>query len=325
MLVSRRLFAVFLTMTLLQVRKCLQGGLNLGGHLHRTHNKAHDTTHSSDGMSHFRDMMNSLAVTLHLPYDHIDDRLITTRTSSLRFMPRIIHQSWRTKRLEPFQQDWQNSWLDHHPEWTYMFWTDADNRKLIAQDFPWFLDVYDNFPLNIQRADCARYFYMLRFGGVYVDLDFESLKALDPLVQNVQVALGYMSTDTTSEIAIPNAFLASIPGHMFWWYVVKRVLTAFAAGQVNKNDAHRITGPVMLREAVAQYRASCQNNELVIFASETLYGIDFNWRDDPKKQQLFNVCHAASKEFNSTLCKSFFPNSYAITYWSGDITWMKPK
>ena len=203
-----------------------------------------------------------------------------------------------------------------------MFWTDKDNRKLVAQHFPWFLDVYDAFPLNIQRADCARYFYMIRYGGCYFDLDFESIKSLDPLFADIKVALAFMSADTASEISIPNAFLASVPGHQFWWYVIKQVLTSFTAGIVRKDDAHRISGPIMLKEAVAQYQLTAATQELTIFPADKIYGVDFNWRDDPKMIDKFRVCHAASKQFNSTRCKAHFAHLYAITYWSGDITWM---
>ncbi|DBB13154.1 TPA: hypothetical protein ACH3X3_004908 [Trebouxia sp. C0006] len=237
-------------------------------------------------------------------------------------VPRIIHQSWRTKKLEAFQIAWQKTWLDNHPNWTYMFWTDKDNRKLIAEHFPWFLEVYDQFPRNIQRADCARYFYMLRYGGCYFDLDFESLKNLDPLMHNLQAAVSYMTADTASEISIPNAFLASVPGHTFWYYVIQRITMAFVGGEVDKGDVHRITGPIMLKRAVESYQLTSARKNLEVFRPETVIGVDFNWRDDPKMRQVFLVCHAASSTFNTTRCKEFFPDSYALTYWSGDITWM---
>lgn len=241
------------------------------------------------------------------------------RKADVHRIPRILHQSWRTARLENFQKEWQKTWLANHPDWTYMFWTDPDNRRLVAEHFPWFLDVYDALPSNIQRADCARYFYMLLFGGCYFDLDFESLQNLDPLIEDVPVALAYMTNDKDSELSIPNAFLASVPGHVFWWYVVKNMLTAIASDKVDKADAHRTTGPIMLKSAVAQYQLLF--NDLIIFPPETIYAVDFNWRMDPKMKEIFSCCHAASSTFDSTHCKSFFPKAFAITYWSGDLTW----
>ena len=237
-------------------------------------------------------------------------------------LPKILHQSWRSTKLESYQREWQQSWLKHHPDWTYMFWTDKDNRKLVSEHFPWFLDVYDGFPRNIQRADCARYFYMLRYGGCYFDLDFESLRNIEPLLQHVHVALAYMTNDTASDISLPNAFLASAPGHQFWWYVIKRILMAVASSDIDDGDAHRVTGPVMLKAAVAQFQQSSTGQDLTIFPAVALYGVDFNWRGDPAMSHIFAYCHAASESFNATKCKTFFPESFAITYWSGDLTWM---
>ena len=202
-----------------------------------------------------------------------------------------------------------------------MFWTDGDNRNLIAHHFPWFLSVYDGLPQQIQKADCARYFYMLKHGGCYFDLDFESLKPLDPLLQNVKVALAYMTQDVESDLGIPNAFLASVPGHSFWFYTVKHLLRNYEAGKVSQGDAHRVTGPVMLREAVRDFQATSLAQDLTIFPSDLIYGVDYYWRDKPEMRHVFSVCHAPSPTFNATKCKSFFPESYAVTYWSGDITW----
>lgn len=37
--------------------------------------------------------------------------------------------------------------------------------------YPWFLSTWDNYPYNIQRADAIRYFVLLHYGGIYIDLD----------------------------------------------------------------------------------------------------------------------------------------------------------
>lgn len=202
-----------------------------------------------------------------------------------------------------------------------MFWTDKENRRLIADHFPWFLDVYDSFPRNIQRADCARYFYMLRFGGCYFDLDFESLRNLEPLLLDIQVALAYMTNSTASELAVPNAFVASIPGHPFWWYVVKHVLMAVASDQIGNDDAFRTTGPIMLKNAIDQYHKLSPLQDLTIFLPDKIYAVDFYWREDPNMWSTFACCYAASQDFNTTHCKLLFPDSYSVTYWSGALTW----
>lgn len=50
-------------------------------------------------------------------------------------------------------------------------WTDAKSRELIATEYPWFLNTFDNYSQPIQRADAIRYFVLNHFGGIYIDLD----------------------------------------------------------------------------------------------------------------------------------------------------------
>ena len=50
--------------------------------------------------------------------------------------------------------------------------------------------------------------------GVYADLDFQCLRPLDEILREKMVALGRMQDDVDQwEHALPNAFLASVPGH----------------------------------------------------------------------------------------------------------------
>ena len=55
-------------------------------------------------------------------------------------------------------------------------WTDAKSRELIATEYPWFLNTFDNYSQPIQRADAIRYFVLNHFGGIYIDLDDVSVQ-----------------------------------------------------------------------------------------------------------------------------------------------------
>jgi mannosyltransferase OCH1-like enzyme len=50
-------------------------------------------------------------------------------------------------------------------------WTDDKARDFISEEYPWFLDTWDTFPFNIQRADAIRYFVLHHYGGIYLDMD----------------------------------------------------------------------------------------------------------------------------------------------------------
>jgi mannosyltransferase OCH1-like enzyme len=47
-------------------------------------------------------------------------------------VPKIIHQSYKSRALPPDFGSYHSSWLQHHPGWLYAFWTDEDNRAMVG-------------------------------------------------------------------------------------------------------------------------------------------------------------------------------------------------
>ena len=59
-----------------------------------------------------------------------------------------------------------------------------------------------------------------------------------------------MQTNTYASHAIPNAFMASSPGHPFWLDgPVARARKSFEEGKLATTDPEHLTGPVVLRES----------------------------------------------------------------------------
>ncbi len=92
------------------------------------------------------------------------------------------------------------------------------NLDLVTREFPWLLDVYQTYNREIFRADLSRALYMYHYGGIYADLDMEPLRSFDELIQGEKLLVGNMvtNTDWTYWHSIPNAIMASAPGHPFW-------------------------------------------------------------------------------------------------------------
>lgn len=97
-------------------------------------------------------------------------------------IPRILHQTWKSRTIGATKVKYVRSWIDLNPDWHYKLWTDKDNRLLVASRFPQYLDLYDSYPQDIMRADIIRYLILYEFGGVYADTDFEALRPLDDLL-----------------------------------------------------------------------------------------------------------------------------------------------
>lgn len=135
-------------------------------------------------------------------------------------IPKIIHQTWKTADVPERFSAFQCSWRQHLPDWEYRLWTDADNERLIARSYPEYFDFYRQLPYPILRVEFVKLAYLDQFGGLYVDLDFESLKPITPLLADAQIVLGREAGGlggwTRGRDYILNALMASMPGHSFW-------------------------------------------------------------------------------------------------------------
>ena len=219
-------------------------------------------------------------------------------------IPHIIHQTWKTRDLPSMWIRLQKTWIENHPDWEYRFTTDAENRQFFAESYPWFLPIYDAYPLDICRAEAFRYFVVYHYGGVYVDLDFESYRPLNDLLEGQELVFApeppVHATRTPGlgrgfDRVLCNAFLASAVKHPFWEHL-QRLLVE------HQNDSNFLdaTGIYLFTRVCNSYPDA---SSLTILESELLYPINYDQArvySDPEQ-----------------LRERFAPHSYAIHYWSG--------
>jgi hypothetical protein len=137
-------------------------------------------------------------------------------------IPRIIHQTWKSTELPlPFQA-FQRRWRELHPGFEYRLWTDRENDAFVQREYPEYYRLYRSFSREIYRADLVRCLYLLRFGGVYVDLDVEPLRSLEGFLAGAgDCVLGaepesHALKRRGKPLMACNAIMASAPGHPFW-------------------------------------------------------------------------------------------------------------
>ena len=229
-----------------------------------------------------------------------------------------IHQSWKSSTLPEIYSLLASSWSKTHPHWNYILWTDKDNRNLVKDHYPWFLETYDLFHLEIFRIDSVRYLYMHRYGGVYSDLDAESLKPLDEFfnTDSFKIIFGYMGKDRYFRHGIPNAFLgATKPGHPFWLFIIRQIMIEYLD---YRNSlifriplfAEYLTGPVQLYESLYRLKDYSQKiySDVLLLDSSVIF--PYNW------WIRIDVCAANRPLFDREKCLGLFPNAYVINYWS---------
>tara|TARA_R110001599_G_scaffold133843_1_gene311477 strand:- start:344 stop:2539 length:2196 start_codon:yes stop_codon:yes gene_type:complete len=223
---------------------------------------------------------------------------------------KIIHQSWKDRNIPNhiYKKDWVESWKNKNPDWQYVLWTDENNRDLVKNHYPEYLEIYDSYENPIDRADVARFFYMHRYGGVYVDLDFKCLKPLDDLFAGETMVLGKQKMKERDHIinknAIPNAFKYSSPGEGFWIDCVDLLPEYKYFKNGDPTPPEIATGPIFLFECLERLKPK----NMKILDPEVFYPISWDTNGS-----------AANNSINKKWLKdpeTCFPEAYAVTYWT---------
>lgn len=140
-------------------------------------------------------------------------------------VPKVIHQTWKTKDVPAHWRASQESWKAHHKTWTYLLWTDSDIKAYIQTARPAAWSLFEKLEWPIQRVDLFRYFVLYDFGGLYVDLDIMARGPIDvPLGQSFGDIFLVHSANTPSHYT--NALMASTlrpSAKRFWSSMVAHV------------------------------------------------------------------------------------------------------
>lgn len=209
-------------------------------------------------------------------------------TQPRRGIPRIMHQIWTggEEELQHFHAElpvtdkrshfleWRRSCVRTHPGWKHVLWSSSDMRALVAAEVPFMLAQYDAMDTHIKRTDFARLLILWRFGGVYVDMDFECFRAIDndiPLEAPFVVAEHFTNSIHFGGIEYPNALMGSARGHPLVWSVLVEVMRRDRedpAGFVT-----RISGPVVFTNMVLEWRRNFGSGSLRVVPPPVFYPV----------------------------------------------------
>lgn len=148
--------------------------------------------------------------------------------------------------------------------------------------------------------------------------------------------VGRMGTDDDSVHSIPNAWMASTPGHPFWLLTTERIRDHLHDG----GTPEQITGPISLRDQVNEYFSKYhgdsslsldehhakspwaefyppQNIEtLVVLPFWAIY--PYSWQRDGDAYK--DHCLVGQSKFNASRCKQVIGvrawGTWSVTYWS---------
>jgi inositol phosphorylceramide mannosyltransferase catalytic subunit len=180
-------------------------------------------------------------------------------------IPKILHQTWKTKDLPVAFERFRQTWLRHHPDWEFVLYDDADCRRLVATHYPALLPRYDCYPTNVQRADLFRYLVVHLHGGVYADLDMECLQPLTPLLENRSCVLGVEATfgdhlrrvrNYRRRYQVGNCIFAAAARHPFFSLLIDRLPKVESHEPLSQTFVEDTTGPGLLTRVFQECRDS---------------------------------------------------------------------
>jgi mannosyltransferase OCH1-like enzyme len=213
-------------------------------------------------------------------------------------IPKILHRIRIGADTLPAEaEEYGRRWRELHPGWEHRLWTARDLPKMRNRA------LYDVSENTGHRSDLLRYEILHRFGGVYVDLDMEPLRPLDPVLAEAGPADAFAGRvyATMRELGpqwMETAILGAAPGLPFFDHLLDRI-TPWA---VHFSQAHTIvrTGPQFFQWHMTKWEAERGGEPVRLMPTNWFY--PYRWDERYRRG-------------------GPFPGAYAAHHWWG--TWLR--
>lgn len=212
-------------------------------------------------------------------------------------IPTIIHQIWLGSPLPENCKILQKTWLENHPHWLYLFWTDTVPQSfgddysipvIAPQSFEEFLNflhtlnpqngVYiidiSNLTFSTQhhfkerknygeKSDILRYEILFYCGGLYIDTDFECLRPIDVFHYACDFYIG--AVYDTERFLVHNSLIAARARHPIINACVCAIQLQTPTQDLHTGEAVMArTGPYQLTNHVWAHMSTCQDRTVVL-------------------------------------------------------------
>ena len=150
-----------------------------------------------------------------------------------------IHQIWVGPNPLPAKSvEFIRKIKELHPDYEYRLWTDID---LTPENFT-NIQYIKSTKIYAQKADIMRYEILNKHGGVYLDVDFQILKCLTPLLTH---ALVVCNEDQRVHKYMSIGFIYSVPG------ALKKCVDNIKTCNLGTPKVNVVTGPWYFRKNIS--------------------------------------------------------------------------
>ncbi len=190
-------------------------------------------------------------------------------------IPRVFHRIWLGSEPMPEAESaFGESWARHHPDWEHRLWGDDDLPELGVP-----AEIVARAENPVELSDVARFHILARYGGVYVDTDFECLRPLDPLVKGLDAFAAFQRAGEVN-----TALLGAIAGHPAFRRAAELVIETFGRAPLPA-----ASGPPFFTHVLWDFP------EVTLFPPELFY--PYLWTEPERRHE-------------------HFPDAYAVHHWA---------
>ena len=182
-----------------------------------------------------------------------------------------IIQTWKTTEVPQHYKNFVNKIKIMNPTWNYMFFDDDDIIHFMKSTTPEYYDTFLILTGKIQQIDFFRYVAIYYYGGLYLDLDIETVSGFDD-IDLTKCIFPIESKNPVDEILVSQsaplvgnyAFYAP-KGHSFIKNIIENIVnqripneTILTAQKNHTDDSRDVyvyyrTGPILVSQTYADF------------------------------------------------------------------------
>jgi len=212
-------------------------------------------------------------------------------------IPQNIHFIWLGS---PFPQQYErlkDTWVKQHPGWNIKVWSDKD-----AEEFGLINKMkYDNFPNYGVKSDILRYEILYKYGGIYIDTDFECFQSFDDLLY-----LDFFAgTGWNAWPVVFNGIMASSVNNKYLGLIIESIYKERLGNDYNMEQILDFTGCNFITPLYIEY-CKIEKDKSVIFPNHFFYPMPATIRGEVREDN----------EKNRKRIYSYIrPNTYCAHLW----------
>lgn len=189
-------------------------------------------------------------------------------------IPKVFHQIWiGGNPIPPEFLYYRETWQKLHPEWEIRVWTDDNLPKdLINQD------VIENVEGIVLKVDLLKLEILYKFGGVFIDTDFECYKNIEPIIKDLDI----FSAGEKAGI-IGNAIMGATPNHPVFLKALKAMPKSI---EENADFGPNIkTGPIFMTKTLSF-------DEIFVFSPHYFFPIPPTFKESINQSEKYPDAYA---------------------------------